>query len=199
MNDEAETSAPRKRSASATRESILAAATRRFASQGYERSGAREIAGDAGVTAALVNRYFGSKEGLYAEVIDRSFDVGDLFDGPMADLPLRLARRAVHGHGDAGQTTLLLLLRSATEPHAAVLLKSKIDQAFIRPLAGKLEGPDAAARAALVAAQLTGFATLDELIQIEAFAAGDREGLVTLLAEMLRASIRARGDERENT
>ena len=59
----------RKRDAAATREAILEAATRRFATQGYERAGAREIAADAGVTAALVNRYFGSKEGLFAEVI----------------------------------------------------------------------------------------------------------------------------------
>ena len=54
----------RKRDAAATREAILEAATRRFATQGYERAGAREIAADAGVTAALVNRYFGSKEAL---------------------------------------------------------------------------------------------------------------------------------------
>ena len=50
----------------------MEAATRRFATQGYERAGAREIAADAGVTAALVNRYFGSKEGLFAEVIKRN-------------------------------------------------------------------------------------------------------------------------------
>jgi AcrR family transcriptional regulator len=184
MEDGAGATVPRKRSAAATRESILAAATRRFASQGYERSGVRELAGDAGVTAALVNRYFGSKEGLYTQVIDRSFNIGDLFDGPRADLPRRIARRAVYGHGDEGQT-LLLLLRSATEPHAAALLKSKINQTFINPLADRLGGPDARARAALVAAQLTGFATLDELIHVEAFATVDREALVGLLASML--------------
>ena len=61
----------RRRDAAATREAILEAATRRFATQGYERAGVREIAADAGVTAALVNRYFGSKEGLFAEVIQR--------------------------------------------------------------------------------------------------------------------------------
>ncbi|WZO96426.1 TetR family transcriptional regulator [Isosphaeraceae bacterium EP7] len=189
MEDGAGTTVPRKRSAAATRESILAAATRRFASQGYERSGVREIAGDAGVTAALVNRYFASKEGLYAQVIDRSFDVGDLFDGPRADLPRRIARRAVYGHGEQGQTTLLLLLRSATEPHAAVLLKSKINQNFIQPLAQKLGGSHAEARAALIAAQLTGFATLDELIHVDVLTTADREGLVNMLVEMLQTCV----------
>ena len=43
----------RRRDAAATREAILEAATRRFATQGYGGAGVREIAADAGVTAAL--------------------------------------------------------------------------------------------------------------------------------------------------
>ena len=76
----------RGRDAAATREAILEAATRRFATQGYERAGAREIAADAGVTAALVNRYFGSKEKLFAEVIERALDMRHLLQGQRGDL-----------------------------------------------------------------------------------------------------------------
>ena len=61
----------RRRDAADTREAILEAATRRFATHSYEHAGVREIAADAGVTAALVNRYFGSKEKLFDEVIQR--------------------------------------------------------------------------------------------------------------------------------
>ncbi len=71
----------RPRNAAATREAILAAATRRFTTQGYERAGVRDIAADAGVTAALVNRYFGSKERLFAEVIRRALDMRHLLQG----------------------------------------------------------------------------------------------------------------------
>src|SRR5512142_187845 len=91
----------RKRDAAATREAILEAATRRFATQGYERAGAREIAADAGVTAALVNRYFGSKEGLFAEVIRRALDIEDLLRGRRAGLADHLARVMVYGREDA--------------------------------------------------------------------------------------------------
>src|SRR5215470_4763426 len=59
----------RRRNAAATREAILLSARRAFARAGYDGAGLREIAADAGVTAILVNRYFGSKEGLFAEVI----------------------------------------------------------------------------------------------------------------------------------
>ncbi|HEV7965751.1 MAG TPA: helix-turn-helix domain-containing protein, partial [Actinoplanes sp.] len=57
----------RPRNAAATRAAILASARRNFARAGYDGVGVREIAGGAGVTAMLVNRYFGSKEQLFAE------------------------------------------------------------------------------------------------------------------------------------
>ena len=53
---------PRRRGAAATRAAILAAAKSAFASAGYAGTGLREIAGAAGVNAALVTRYFGSKD-----------------------------------------------------------------------------------------------------------------------------------------
>ena len=59
----------RRRNAAATREAILISARRAFARAGYDGAGVREIAAGAGVTAMLVNRYFGSKERLFAEVL----------------------------------------------------------------------------------------------------------------------------------
>src|SRR5215831_13533227 len=61
--------APRRRDAAATRTAILASARRAFADLGYDGAGVRGIAAGAGVTAMLVNRYFGSKEKLFAEVV----------------------------------------------------------------------------------------------------------------------------------
>ena len=90
----------RRRDAAATREAILEAATRRFATEGYQRAGAREIAADAGVTAALVNRYFGSKEKLFAEVIERALDMRHLLQGQRGDLADHLARVMVYGQED---------------------------------------------------------------------------------------------------
>src|ERR1700754_4940088 len=62
-------SPPRRRDATATRKAILASAREAFARLGYDGAGVREIAAGAGVTAMLVNRYFGSKERLFAEAI----------------------------------------------------------------------------------------------------------------------------------
>lgn len=192
MTERSAETGPKRRRSAATREAILAAATSRFAAHGYGGSGVREIAADAGVTAALVNRYFGSKERLFAEVIERAFDSGDLLAGTPGGLPARLARRMVFGREDArdaGRSPMLLLLRSATEPRAAELLRANLDRTFIRPLAKLLGGPDANVRAALVAAQLTGFATLDQMIQTEAFAGIERERLVAHLTVVLNHCI----------
>src|SRR5260370_42569475 len=97
----AQTHPRRSRDAAATRSAIFEAATRRFAYQGYEHAGVREIAADAGGDAAMVNRYFGSKEGLFAEVIERAFDIRYLTEGDRATLPERLARRMFYGRQDA--------------------------------------------------------------------------------------------------
>ena len=66
-----------------TREAILAAAQEEFAEKGFELASAREICRRAGVTSALLNRYFGSKEDLYRIVAKKLF--GDL-GAPLAAL-----------------------------------------------------------------------------------------------------------------
>jgi AcrR family transcriptional regulator len=65
--------AKRPRSAAATRAAILDSALRAFSRTGYDSVGTREIARDAGVTAMLVNRYFGSKEALFAAAVEVAF------------------------------------------------------------------------------------------------------------------------------
>ncbi len=178
----------RRRDAAATREAILEAATRRFATQGYERAGVREIAGDAGVTAALVNRYFGSKETLFARVIERALDMRHLLSGRGADLVDHLARVMVYGHkdsGDRGQTPLLLLLHSASDPSSLDLFRRDLDRNVLPLLAEPIGGEDAAIRAVMVLAQLMGFAIMHQILRPEAFAEAPDETLVALLSKSL--------------
>ncbi len=182
----------RQRDAAATREAILEAATRRFATQGYERAGVREIAADAGVTAALVNRYFGSKEGLFAEVIERALDMGRLLEGRREDLADHLARLLVYGREDSSDlvyTPLLLLLRSAAEPGAVKLFRRDLNRTELPLLAEQIGGDDAAVRAVMVMAQLAGFAIMYHVLRPKAFADARGEELVALLSNTLAACI----------
>ena len=188
----AQTHPKRRRNAAATRAAIFEAATRRFAYQGYEHAGLREIAADAGVNAAMVSRYFGSKEGLFTEVVERAFDIGYLVHGERATLAERLARRMVYGREDTADESpvpLLLILHSATEPNAAELIRSSLDRNLLRPLAERLDGPDAEVRAAMIIAHCTGFAILNKRLRPRAFAEARQEELVILLKESLAAYI----------
>lgn len=68
----------RPRNAIQTRADILAAARRRFGAEGYDRTTVRAIAADVGVDAALVIRYFGSKQDLFARATEFTIQLPDL-------------------------------------------------------------------------------------------------------------------------
>jgi TetR/AcrR family transcriptional regulator len=55
------------------RERVLEAAARLFTSKGYAATTVREIVADAGVTKPVLYYYFGSKEGIYLELLCRPF------------------------------------------------------------------------------------------------------------------------------
>jgi len=58
-------------SSAARREQIIATAVRVFAERGIEGTSVEELAANAGVSKPLIYEHFGSKEGLYAVVVDR--------------------------------------------------------------------------------------------------------------------------------
>ena len=68
----------RTRNAQETRADILAAARTRFGADGYERTTLRAVAADVGVDPALVIRYFGSKQDLFAAAAEFTLDLPDL-------------------------------------------------------------------------------------------------------------------------
>lgn len=53
---------------------ILDVAEKVFSEQGYDGASTRAISGEAGVNMAMLNYYFGSKEGLFLAVFDRKIN-----------------------------------------------------------------------------------------------------------------------------
>lgn len=70
---------------SGTREAILAAARTRFGEVGYDRATIRDIAAAAGVDPALVHYFFGTKERLFAAVMQLPVIPGDVLDALLAE------------------------------------------------------------------------------------------------------------------
>src|SRR5919201_1321688 len=77
---------PAARRSDASRSAILAAARERFAADGYERATIRAIAKDARIDPAMVMRYYGSKERLFAAAAEFDLRLPDLAAIPRARL-----------------------------------------------------------------------------------------------------------------
>ncbi len=163
--------APRPRNANATRQAILEAARERFCSDSYDDVGMRDVARDVGVDAALISRYFGSKEDLFVAVLDSCKNGRDLMDGPREDFGDRLAREIVYGEvmpcqdddGAAKMRGLLILLRSVGSAKAMDVMQRTSNNRFFDPLAAWIGGPDAPVRARLAAGLIMGMAIGREL------------------------------------
>ena len=83
----------RPRNAAQTRADILSAARRRFATEGYQPTTLRAIAADVGVDAALVIRYFGSKQDLFATATEFRIELPDLSGAEPDDISRMLMPR----------------------------------------------------------------------------------------------------------
>ena len=62
--------APTRRSSEEVRRLVLTSARRLFSLHGYRGTSTRDVATDAGVTAAAIYRHFGSKEGLFEAAVE---------------------------------------------------------------------------------------------------------------------------------
>ena len=183
---------PRSRNAAATRQAIIDAAKSCFSRDGYEQVGVREIAARAGVDPALVNRYFGSKEGLFSEAVASKFDLSPLLDGDRATLGRRLAEYVLQKKPvGANYDPLVALLRSSSSEVCGGMLRKAILDGFVHPLAERLDGPDALSRAELVGSTLLGL--LVHRTVIGGAEAADNERIVALVAPTLQAFIDGTG------
>ena len=133
--------AARRRNAEATRAAILDAARGRFACEGYDRAGLREIAADAGVDAALVSRYFGGKDELFAAVLASTANAEELFHGTRREFAERMARMMVREpQSDTKMDCILIMLRSASSERAAEANRRFGDIHFFEPMAEWIGG-----------------------------------------------------------
>jgi|SRR5271155_902345 len=190
----------RRRNSVATRIAILASARLAFVRAGYDGVGVREIAGGAGVTAMMVNRYFGSKEQLFAEVVahimgapgiltdeivKRSPDLTTFGRDVTAALLARTAPNAAPLDG------FLVMLRSASNTRAAAIWREQIERHYQKKLSALLPGDAAPARAALLLSLIAGVQLMRQIIGLSALAAADPVSLAELLQRVLQLLVGA--------
>ena len=184
-------SATRRRNAAATREAILRSARAAFARSGYDGAGVREIAQGAGVTAMLVNRYFGSKEQLFAEVAaatqaETTLLTDAVLNGPEAGRDMARALVGITAKGGAVLEGFEITLRSAASERAAEIGREQIEKHKLAQLASVLRGEHSPQRAALILSLVAGLQAMRQMIGLSALNEVDPDVLVDLLAPILQ-------------
>lgn len=184
---------------SGTREAILAAARARFGDLGYDRTTIRGIAADAGVDAALVHHFFGTKDRLFVAAMRLPLHPRDLVEAALAagsgeQGPGEHMVRTVLGAWDVAEmrAPFLGLLRSATtSEQAAAMLREFATGAILGRVAEAAEqaaggrGRDAEYRAALVASQVLGLALTRYVLKLGPLARASDDDLAAAIGPTL--------------
>lgn len=185
-----EKTAPRKRDAEATRAAILAAAKVHFAKSGYDGAFLRDIAADAGADAALINRYFGSKDGLFAAALKDSIGPNTTADWSRKSFGLEIATMmAGHAHTHVDRMhAFQFLLQAATNPVTAPMLNVAVQERFMGPIRDWIGGEHAEARARVVASVFIGL-LVERLIRDETLEGTEREVFIERTATVLQSLV----------
>ena len=176
---------------SGTREAIATAARRHFAEHGYDRTTLRGIARDAGVDPALITHFYGSKQALFAAVVELPVEPGVVLPAVIAGDPAGLGERLatfVVGllESEARPRFVGLIRAAATEPEAAEAVRDLISTRVFAPMADALGLADAELRANLIGAQVVGLVIARYVVRVEPIASLAPERVVAAIAPTLQ-------------
>ena len=176
----------RPRRSDATRAAILDAARERFAKDGYERATIRAIAADAGIDPAMVMRYYGSKEKLFATAAEFDLRLPDVTAIPRSRLGTALVGHFLDRW--EGDETMLALLRASVTNEAAAERMRAIFATQLGPAAAVLGHTPAQARlrAGLVATQMLGLALTRYVLRLPPVVALSRADIVSWLGPTIQ-------------
>ncbi|HJS04696.1 MAG TPA: TetR family transcriptional regulator [Variovorax sp.] len=170
---------PPARRSDATKATILAAARAQFAALGYQATTIRAVANAAEIDPAMVMRYFGNKEGLFAAAADFDLRLPDLAGVPRDALGAALVAHFLDRWED--DETLMALLRTASTNEAAAARMQALFSSQMAPLIARLSGDSragAAARAGLIASQVLGLALCRYVLKLPPVVALKRPEIV---------------------
>ena len=173
---------------SGTREAILAAAERLFLERGYDNASMRAIGAAAGVDAALVTHFFGSKANLLVAAVRWPFDpdveVPRLLAGGRDQVGRRLVRLFTRTWDERQlrDPIITLLGAAATEPRAGELIDDVLRTRLFGPLLAALGSDRPDLRANLAASQLVGLGMARYILGFEPLASARSDRVVAWVA-----------------
>ena len=178
-----------------TRQLVLDVARRRFLSEGYQSVTMRSIAAEAGVDAALVSYFFGSKKGLFGAALALPANPPEVLAGALpgdpATLPERVLVALLSAWDDPGRGAPLRVMVTAAvqDRELGQLLKEVLEREMIDRVADHIGGPNARYRAGAFAAQLAGLVFSRYVLRTDPVATMTADEISRYLAPGLRAAL----------
>lgn len=170
-----------------TRQSILIAAGKLFAQNGFDRTTVRDIAAEARADPALVVRYFGGKEALFVQSTDFTLGLDALPPVAESDLGLTLAGHFLDVWEGERARGLPVLLRSASSNELAAGRMREVFGHQVAPFLRKyLPADQVPARAAMISSLILGVALGRYILKLPPLVALPRSELVLMLGQTLQ-------------
>ena len=174
-----------------TRAAILEAARARFAEGGFRATTIRAVAADAGVDAALVHHYFGTKDDLFLAAMELPVDPRQLLAPVLAGGVEGAAERflgvflSVWDDPEL-QPALLAVARGIMEPGGARMLSEGFLPVVVRPVAEAVGVDRPEDRMPLVASQMIGLILVRYVLRVEPLASMPAERVVATYAPTIQ-------------
>ncbi len=174
------------------RDAVLDAARAAFHARGYVRTSMKGVAAAAGVAPEVVNRYWNSKESLFAAAMKLPFDpasaVPELVAPGLDGMGERLTRATLDllADEDSRNDFIALFQAGASATKAARGMQDFIERSFVDRLVRTLGVPDARLRVNLIVSYLIGIGTIRYVVRLEPVASMPEDDLVKLVAPTIQ-------------
>ncbi len=170
---------------------LLDSARVEFTERGFESATVRAIAQRAGVDAAMVNHWFGSKDALFVAAMEIPVNpdeiVPRLLAGDPAELGTRIVRTFLTVWDANGGGAMAALMRSvSSHESAARMLREFITRVIFGRVVAAVAPDCPELRASLCATQVAGLGMVRYVIRLEPLASADHDTVVAAIAPNLQ-------------
>ena len=170
---------------------IQQAAAKLFASRSFETVSTRAIAKEAGVDAALIHHYFGSKEGLFQAVLNAAIRPEQLealvVSESSEDWGRQLVRAADKVWTSPAAPALKAVVRRVLVGHEG-MLREFVTRSLLNRFLSHIKAPETERRlrASLIGSQMSGLVIARHIVGIEPLASLSTDEVADLIGPVLQ-------------
>jgi AcrR family transcriptional regulator len=175
-----------------TRDRILEAAKLIFGRDGYDHATIRAIAAEADINPAMVMRYYGNKDALFAAVTNFQPDISALAKVPRSRLGETIVRRMLDTweNPETGPGRRAMLLSALSNETARLKFSSQFMDVYAKMLAPESASKNGDIALALIASQVIGLLVTRYIMPNSWVASLSREQVIHEIGRTLQNYIR---------